>query len=129
MVWEAGGRKLTGLPDGDTLLPGECPLAKVASPRGFEPRSPTVKGSCPRPLDDGDNVRGTCMVEPVGIEPTTSTMPCSALPAELWPHARGREFWGTSCAKSNGLALATVEIPYTLHKVQWCISLNLLDLP
>ena len=26
----------------------------VASPRGFEPRLPAVKGRCPRPLDDGD---------------------------------------------------------------------------
>ncbi len=29
-------------------------LIKLASPRGFEPLLPAVKGRCPRPLDDGD---------------------------------------------------------------------------
>ena len=42
-------------------------------PTGIRTPVATVKGWCPRPLDDGDSVG--MLVEPAGIEPATSTMP------------------------------------------------------
>jgi hypothetical protein len=45
-------------------------------PTGIRTPVATVKGLCPRPLDDGDVV-----VEPDGIEPSTSCMPCRRSPS------------------------------------------------
>ena len=54
---------------------------------GIRTPVPTVKGLCPRPLDDEDkNGRSyTCpskfLVEVSGIEPLTSCMPCKRSPS------------------------------------------------
>ena len=66
---------------------------KSGVPTGIRTPVASVKGKCPRPLDDGDvvtkrcfsraaqNVRGAVLVELVGIEPTTSCMPCKRSPS------------------------------------------------
>ena len=46
-------------------------------PKGIRTPVPTVKGLCPRPLDDGDLI----LVEVSGIEPLTSCMPCKRSPS------------------------------------------------
>lgn len=59
-------------------------------PTGIRTPVATVKGLCPRPLDDGDSMhpsstagRGPLLdlVEPDGIEPSTSCMPCKRSPS------------------------------------------------
>ena len=48
-------------------------------PNGIRTRVATVKGLCPRPLDDRDaakQLKLNDLVELVGFEPTTSCMPC-----------------------------------------------------
>jgi hypothetical protein len=54
-------------------------------PTGIRTPVLTVKGWCPRPLDDGDNRRNQSLsanlVEPGGIEPPTSCMPCKRSPS------------------------------------------------
>jgi hypothetical protein len=55
-------------------------------PTGIRTPVLTVKGWCPRPLDDGDNRRKQSitlsnLVEPGGIEPPTSCMPCKRSPS------------------------------------------------
>ena len=51
--------------------------AKCGVPTGIRTPVAAVKGRCPRPLDDGDQG----MVEPDGIEPSTSCMPCKRSPS------------------------------------------------
>ena len=54
---------------------------------GIRTPVPTVKGSCPRPLDDEDNHFPAyaellkTLVEVSGIEPLTSCMPCKRSPS------------------------------------------------
>ena len=59
-------------------------------PKGIRTPVIAVKGRCPRPLDDGDVevrkkqtviVMTADLVEPDGIEPTTSCMPCRRSPS------------------------------------------------
>ena len=56
-------------------------------PKGIRTPVTTVKGSCPRPLDDGDLVfpfhstTPPVLVEVSGIEPLTSCMPCKRSPS------------------------------------------------
>ena len=52
-------------------------IKKLGVPTGIRTPVPTVKGSCPRPLDDRDLV----LVEDSGIEPLTSCMPCKRSPS------------------------------------------------
>src|SRR5690348_17338277 len=54
-------------------------------PTGIRTPVATVKGWCPRPLDDGDSV-GIWWSQP-GSNRRPLQCHCSALPAELWPHA------------------------------------------
>ena len=51
-------------------------------PKGIRTPVAAVKGRCPRPLDDGDyaEIVGK-LVEPGGIEPPTSCMPCKRSPS------------------------------------------------
>ena len=49
-------------------------------PKGIRTPVTAVKGRCPRPLDDGDVLIET-VVEPGGIEPPTSCMPCKRSPS------------------------------------------------
>src|SRR5581483_1754681 len=53
-------------------------------PTGIRTPVATVKGWCPRPLDDGDS--GEWWSQP-GSNRRPLQCHCSALPAELWPHA------------------------------------------
>ena len=48
-------------------------------PTGIRTPVTSVKGMCPRPLDDGDMSKN--LVEPGGIEPPTSCMPCKRSPS------------------------------------------------
>jgi hypothetical protein len=57
------------------------PTTRDGVPNGIRTRVATLKGLCPRPLDDGDAGSDTKMVELVGIEPTTSCMPCKRSPS------------------------------------------------
>src|ERR1700674_2678651 len=55
-------------------------------PTGIRTPVLTVKGWCPRPLDDGDASLPEIdpeqnLVEPGGIEPPTSCMPCKRSPS------------------------------------------------
>ena len=56
-------------------------------PKGIRTPVTTVKGSCPRPLDEGDfvlSIHSTTppfLVEVSGIEPLTSCMPCKRSPS------------------------------------------------
>ena len=50
---------------------------EIGVPTGIRTPVPTVKGSCPRPLDDRD----LDLVEDSGIEPLTSCMPCKRSPS------------------------------------------------
>ncbi len=51
-------------------------------PKGIRTPVTTVKGSCPRPLDDGDlGSNSIVLVEISGIEPLTSCMPCKRSPS------------------------------------------------
>ena len=65
----------------------ELPTFKIGVPTGIRTPVLTVKGWCPRPLDDGDaglknsNVPALKLVEPGGIEPPTSCMPCKRSPS------------------------------------------------
>lgn len=67
---------------------------KSGVPTGIRTPVSTVKGWCPRPLDDGDaetvlrhsddqavTTIGQIVVEPGGIEPPTSCMPCRRSPS------------------------------------------------
>jgi hypothetical protein len=61
---------------------------KIGVPTGIRTPVLTVKGWCPRPLDDGDAGRKSMykypksnLVEPGGIEPPTSCMPCKRSPS------------------------------------------------
>jgi hypothetical protein len=58
---------------------------KIGVPTGIRTPVLTVKGWCPRPLDDGDagqqSIGSTNLVEPGGIEPPTSCMPCKRSPS------------------------------------------------
>src|SRR5271156_191138 len=59
---------------------------KIGVPTGIRTPVLTVKGWCPRPLDDGDAGRkksnaNNKLVEPGGIEPPTSCMPCKRSPS------------------------------------------------
>ena len=49
-------------------------------PKGILTPVAAVKGQCPRPLDDGD-AETPKLVEPGGIEPPTSCMPCKRSPS------------------------------------------------
>nr|CEH49331.1 hypothetical protein XACLG97_4780007 [Xanthomonas citri pv. citri]CEH64088.1 hypothetical protein XAC3615_5910006 [Xanthomonas citri pv. citri] len=62
----------------------------IGVPTGIRTPVSTVKGWCPRPLDDGDAYQNlSChsdglmseVVEPGGIEPPTSCMPCRRSPS------------------------------------------------
>ena len=78
---ECGGPNLSALRNQEN----ECRRAGV--PRGSRTPVAAVKGRCPGPLDDGDELRfvgrgrphlapaAVDLVEPGGIEPPTSTMP------------------------------------------------------
>jgi hypothetical protein len=64
----------------------DLPAFKIGVPTGIRTPVLTVKGWCPRPLDDGDNRRKQSiglsnLVEPGGIEPPTSCMPCKRSPS------------------------------------------------
>src|ERR1019366_8559076 len=56
-------------------------------PTGIRTPVASVKGMCPRPLDDGeagleiDRTETLKLVEPGGIEPPTSCMPCKRSPS------------------------------------------------
>ena len=52
---------------------------EIGVPTGIRTPVPTVKGSCPRPLDDRDTRK--TVVEDSGIEPLTSCMPCKRSPS------------------------------------------------
>jgi hypothetical protein len=60
---------------------------KDGVPTGIRTPVLTVKGWCPRPLDDGDaglkidHSSTSRLVEPGGIEPPTSCMPCKRSPS------------------------------------------------
>src|SRR5579884_2217505 len=66
-------------------LPSESFGSVYGVPKGIRTPVTAVKRRCPGPLDDGDAetraVKAGRMVEPVGIEPTTSTMPLSRSPS------------------------------------------------
>jgi hypothetical protein len=74
--------------------------SNLGVPKGIRTPVTTVKGSCPRPLDDGDlgasnsfvkrllgdshligTVKSFDLVEISGIEPLTSCMPCKRSPS------------------------------------------------
>ena len=64
-------------------------LQQDGVPKGIRTPVIAVKGRCPRPLDDGDVEANVSivfgatvdLVEPDGIEPTTSCMPCRRSPS------------------------------------------------
>jgi hypothetical protein len=73
-----------------TKKPGLAGRASFATgvPTGIRTPVASVKGKCPRPLDDGDGWAGNYiylyklkLVEPAGIEPATSCMPCRRSPS------------------------------------------------
>ena len=84
-----------------TKTPAGAGVGRSGVPKGIRTPVTTVKGSCPRPLDDGDaeielsvpSRRGwpdgqvkqeqysEIVVEPAGIEPATSCMPCRRSPS------------------------------------------------
>ena len=72
LVVHAWARALCRLEGGNTASNGV--------PKGIRTPVTAVKGRCPRPLDDGDVLIET-VVEPGGIEPPTSCMPCKRSPS------------------------------------------------
>ena len=56
----------------------------IGVPKGIRTPVTAVKGRCPGPLDDGDGAsdpNSLILVEPGGIEPPTSCMPCKRSPS------------------------------------------------
>jgi hypothetical protein len=71
--------------------------AQVGVPTGIRTPVATVKGLCPRPLDDGDALCADRRAEShriwwsqTGSNRRPLACHASALPAELWPHERAR---------------------------------------
>src|SRR5688572_31478850 len=64
---------------------------RIGVPTGIRTPVATVKGSCPRPLDDGDTGKWWSQT---GSNRRPLACHASALPAELWPRCRGAELSG-----------------------------------
>ena len=76
----------------------DCLRARSGVPTGIRTPVATVKGLCPRPLDDGDwmlprSIAGRTARtwwSQTGSNRRPLACHASALPAELWPHERAR---------------------------------------
>src|SRR4029079_4780355 len=79
----AGRRKTQGFAANERSV-AKATIDRV--PRGIRTPVTAVKGRCPGPLDDGD--AGQRWWSQTGSNRRPLACHASALPAELWPHAR-----------------------------------------
>ena len=91
---------------------------KTGVPRGIRTPVLTVKGWCPRPLDDGDldyysYYYFKCLVEISGIEPLTSCMPCKRSPSwAIPPKSRNKTTRHSKQSKILAYFCASAQIAY-----------------